>query len=114
MEHDTVLLAIDEELEKLGTPEARLFAQALRIIVGSIDADRARVRAIELAVAELGRHVPVPGAKRKTLFGISVVFAPGVDDDAVRAALEELPAGLGAKQVVAELEERGLLLAGTG
>lgn len=111
-EHDAAWLAIDDKLEKIGTPEATLVARALRILVGTADAQAARIRTLELAVSELASRVePGPGdGTRRTVFGILVELAPGVDDQAVRDAVSELPASLGAAAAVAALQAKGLLV----
>lgn len=72
-----------------------------------------RVNVLELALAETSRRLPVDEQEPdvvKTIHGIPVVLAPGVDDDAIRTAIENLPAGLDSEQVVDRLEVARLLI----
>lgn len=75
-----------------------------------VDALEARVKALELALAEVSRRLPKADEKAtQTVFGIPVVLAPGVDGDAVRSAVDDLPRGLSSKAAVERLEVAGLV-----
>lgn len=108
-EGDRLVLELADQLEELGSL-GRNGARALRYLLGRLDAQERRLHTLELAVQAVARRLPEqsPGPT-KLLFGIPVAVAPDVDDDAIRAACAELPAGLDGDQVVAKLEEQGLV-----
>lgn len=108
-ERDIVLAAIDAELEQLATPEARLAARFMRIAVGELDALANRVRANELAVAELDRRTAPPEREPRRLFGQMVELADGVDERAIADAVQSLERGLDADEVIDKLEEQGMV-----
>lgn len=82
---------------------------------GRLERAEARIRALELAVEALDRRIPrAPAGPTKSVFGVEVTLAAGVDDAAVRSAVEELPAGLSGDDVVEHLEDLGMLARAKG
>lgn len=63
----------------------------------------------ELAVAELARRLPAAEENVKTVFGVAVVLAEGVDVKQINQAVAMLPVGLRGSEVVDRLEKAGLL-----
>lgn len=96
--------AAADQLEQTGTIVGDLAAEGIRALA-------ARVTSLELALESVMARLPAaPEPLTYGIFGRACTLPPGVTVEAVRAAINAMPGGLSAVEVLAQLQADGLIL----
>lgn len=99
----------DTDAQEIGALVLQSIGEIALELASTVTETDARFTTHELATAELARRLPAVEENVKTVFGVPVVLAEGVDAKQVNQAVASLPVGLRGSEVVDRLEKDGIL-----